>query len=275
MKQHFTIGEFAKLHDIPESTLRYYDQKGIFQPKKVDFHTQYRYYTIDQFPMIDTIKFLRHLDISLSEIKDYVEHRTPDLALALLESQMQKLLERQKEIELMTAMTKRKVTLIKEGIKHTPGLVTYKKLPKRLIYGRIIDSYISDDIFFMYINDLEKKLRSIAPVFVTNKIGVFVSKEGLFKGNYLDYSGLFIPLDGINFVPDNSSYINEGYYACTYHIGDYEKNSHTYESLLEDISSNGFEVTGDAIEIGIIDYSVTAQEDELVTEYQIPVKKIK
>lgn len=275
MKQHFTIGEFAKLHDISESTLRYYDQKEIFQPKKVDPHTQYRYYTIDQFPMMDTIKFLRHLDISLNEIKDYVEHRTPDIALALLEKQMQKLLERQKEIDLMMLMTQRKIDLIKDGTNREPGIVTYKKLPKRLIYGREIQSYISDDVFFMYLNDLEKKLHKIAPIFVLNKIGMFVSKEGLLKGDYLDYSGLFIPLDGIDFVPESSSYINEGYYACTYHIGDYEKNSHTYDRFLANISRDGYEIIGDAIEIGIIDYSITLQEEELVIEYQIPVRKIR
>ena len=45
------------MHNIAESTLRYYDEKGIFHPSTVDPQTNYRYYTIDQFSLLDTIKF--------------------------------------------------------------------------------------------------------------------------------------------------------------------------------------------------------------------------
>ena len=30
LNKRFTIGEMAKMHNIAESTLRYYDEKGIF-----------------------------------------------------------------------------------------------------------------------------------------------------------------------------------------------------------------------------------------------------
>ncbi|PFO78956.1 MerR family transcriptional regulator, partial [Bacillus cereus] len=32
LNKRFTIGEMAKMHNIAESTLRYYDEKGIFHP---------------------------------------------------------------------------------------------------------------------------------------------------------------------------------------------------------------------------------------------------
>ena len=49
LNKRFTIGEMAKMHNIAESTLRYYDEKGIFHPSIVDPQTNYRYYTIVNF----------------------------------------------------------------------------------------------------------------------------------------------------------------------------------------------------------------------------------
>ena len=57
------------MHNIAESTLRYYDEKE-FSSVHCDPQTNYRYYTIDQFSLLDTIKFLRQLNIPLKEIKN-------------------------------------------------------------------------------------------------------------------------------------------------------------------------------------------------------------
>ncbi|MGR5874321.1 MerR family transcriptional regulator [Bacillus pacificus] len=57
--------KWLKMHNIAESTLRYYDEKGIFN-RPLWTHKQIsRYYTIDQFSLLDTIKFLRQLNIPL------------------------------------------------------------------------------------------------------------------------------------------------------------------------------------------------------------------
>lgn len=99
LNKRFTIGEMAKMHNIAESTLRYYDEKRIFHPSIVDPQTNYRYYTIDQFSLLDTIKFLRQLNIPLKEIKKYIDERNPTYALNLLEKQQEMMLKKQREIE--------------------------------------------------------------------------------------------------------------------------------------------------------------------------------
>ncbi|MGM2835999.1 MerR family transcriptional regulator, partial [Bacillus cereus group sp. Bce025] len=47
----------------------------------------------------------------------------------------------------------------------------------------------------------------------------------------------------------------------------------TYKELLAYIDQEGYEVSGDAIEIGLIDWSVTENPEEQVTEIQIPIMK--
>ncbi|WP_314584261.1 MerR family DNA-binding transcriptional regulator [Paenibacillus terrigena] len=46
-KNHFTTGEFAKLHHINKRTLMYYDDIGLFKPQFKDNH-EYRYYAYEQ-----------------------------------------------------------------------------------------------------------------------------------------------------------------------------------------------------------------------------------
>ena len=69
--------------------------------------------------------------------------------------------------------------------------------------------------------------------------------------------------------------LKKGLYACSYHHGPYEETDATYKELLTYIDKEGYEVHGDSIEIGLIDWSVTENPEEQVTEIQIPVVKNK
>lgn len=69
MKNRFTIGQAAKINDIPVKTLRYYDEIGLLKPQFTDHETGYRYYSHEQFFAIDTIKFMKSLGLPLAQIK--------------------------------------------------------------------------------------------------------------------------------------------------------------------------------------------------------------
>ncbi len=69
MEVRYSIGEMSKLFNIPVSTLRHYHNKGIFKAKHVDEDTNYRYYTTDQFELLNNIISLRYGKISLEDIK--------------------------------------------------------------------------------------------------------------------------------------------------------------------------------------------------------------
>ena len=67
-KELFTIGEIGKLFHMNIRTLRYYDAAGLLKPEKTDPDTGYRYYSTKQFERLNTIKYLRALDLSLIHI---------------------------------------------------------------------------------------------------------------------------------------------------------------------------------------------------------------
>ena len=100
MNKIFSIGEASKITGLSVQTLRNYSNMGLVSPERVDFHTGYRYYTINQIHLLDKIKYLRELDLSLSQIKDAINTSDNDSLKPLLAIQHKKL---QREISRLRA----------------------------------------------------------------------------------------------------------------------------------------------------------------------------
>lgn len=69
---YFSIGDLSKLYDIPIKTLRYYDEIGLLKPAKVDENSNYRYYTVEQFILVDLIKNSKLMGMPLADIENLV-----------------------------------------------------------------------------------------------------------------------------------------------------------------------------------------------------------
>lgn len=94
---YFTTGEFAKIVEVTKHTLFYYDQIGIFSPAWKD-DNGYRYYFIWQIETFQVISVLRKLNMSLKEIKEYLEHRNVETYIAVLKEKEKKV---QDEIKML------------------------------------------------------------------------------------------------------------------------------------------------------------------------------
>ena len=275
--QRFTIGEMAKMHCIAQSTLRYYDEKGIFQPNMVDPDTHYRYYTTDQFPLINSIMFLRRLDVPLHEIKQYTDQRTPSVALDLLQKQKELMLQKQKELEYVLTKINHHIDIIQSTSRSSKTEVDFRSIPRRAMLSVEVVNPATDEMFEYYILSLQENLRnslSFTDVSLfSGNIGVTVTRASVLAGCYDEYRRAFYFLDSMPEPIPGSEFIEAGLYACIQHQGSYQDTYKSYEILRQSIESHGFEIQGDAVELGLIDLSMTENEDEFVTEIQIPVHK--
>lgn len=75
-KKLFSIGELAKAAGITRRILLNYESKGLIKPDEKDGPTGNRYYTIDTFTQIRTIRMFQELGLSLDEIRDYFNDTT-------------------------------------------------------------------------------------------------------------------------------------------------------------------------------------------------------
>ena len=75
-KNLFTIGELAKAVKITRKIILNYEAKGLITPDKKDGATGNRYYTIDTFTQIRTIRVFQNLGLSLDEIREYFDGKS-------------------------------------------------------------------------------------------------------------------------------------------------------------------------------------------------------
>ncbi len=73
MRNLLSIGEVAKIRNVNVQSLRYYEKLGILVPAYVNPETGYRYYSLEQIMILDTIVLCVDLGIPLKDLKNYVD----------------------------------------------------------------------------------------------------------------------------------------------------------------------------------------------------------
>ena len=85
-----SIKEFSEYTGIKQSTLRYYDEIGLFSPVARG-ENDYRYYAPRQIVTVNLINVLSGLNVPLKQISDMERNRTPERILSLLTQQENRL----------------------------------------------------------------------------------------------------------------------------------------------------------------------------------------
>lgn len=80
-KKLFSIGEIAKSIGITRKIILNYEEKGLIKPDIRKGYTGNRYYSIDTFTQIRTIRVFQNMGLSLDEIRDYFNDTTDLLPL--------------------------------------------------------------------------------------------------------------------------------------------------------------------------------------------------
>ncbi|AJO19227.1 MerR family transcriptional regulator [Bacillus paralicheniformis] len=274
VNNRFRVGEVARLFKLPASTLRYYDEIGLFKPKYTDPETSYRYYGVEQFQVLDTIIFLRKNGFSLKDIQHQLDKRTPETTMDILKKKLEEVRMEICRLQRSAARIENKISTIEEGIKLAghPAL-TFQYFPKRPVSYLYFDKPVDlieegDDI---YLKDRETlSSQSIENNgFFTGDIGTIVDMESLKQEGPVKYIGLFELLHGEN----SNEYLNEGLYASYPHIGPYEDMRKSYQLVLRQLKEKGYKLEGIPVEISVLDEAVIKESDHFVTLIQIPVTK--
>ena len=74
-KNLFPIGEVSKLFHISVSSLRHYEHIGLLTPEYISSDSGYRYYGTEQFEVLNTIRYLRALDMLWPRLRTFSKIR--------------------------------------------------------------------------------------------------------------------------------------------------------------------------------------------------------
>lgn len=104
--QWFSVGEFSKITGLSVKTLRFYHEKGILMPTRIDESSGYRYYDDTKVERARVIVWLREMEFSIEEIAAILKEADDETSLfARLESQKERIAKRmQREREIVRAL---------------------------------------------------------------------------------------------------------------------------------------------------------------------------
>ena len=131
------IGEVAKMYHVSLGTLRHYEQKGLLHPEYIDTHTGYRYYSARQLEVLNTIRYLRVLDIPLEQIREFLENRDIDVIEEKLVKQQELIQKKQHELELISKKIEHRLHHLRDAQSSELDMIKMVEMPsERIVWLR-------------------------------------------------------------------------------------------------------------------------------------------
>lgn len=270
MKDVFTIGEVSRLFRIKSSAIRYYCDIGLLTPAYVDPETGYRYFSTAHFERLNTIKYLQTLGLSLQEIQTFVDNRDPVYLLDQLQAQGEIIHQKMKELQEIEQKINNRIQQIEDALtQQNIGVIQEKIFPTReiVVLRQTIPSGADLELF---IRSLENSSKLQSAVFL-GKIGMSISKQKMEQHQFHLYDAIFLLVENEAAEESVKEELPEGLYVTLRFQGTHLDASTYYEQLLQYIVEKHYVIIGDSVEVTYIDYGLSNNTNEFVTEIQIPV----
>ena len=83
---------------VSAKALKVYQDKGIIEPALTDTVSGYRYYSLDQLPILDDIAILQSIGFSLDEVKECLDAADPEFLRNRLDEKREELARQEREL---------------------------------------------------------------------------------------------------------------------------------------------------------------------------------
>jgi len=131
-KHLFSIGEISKAVGVTRKIILNYETKGLITPDKKDGTNGNRYYSIDTFTQVRTIRVFQNLGLTLDEIREYFDGKSD------LEPMIQRLEKMRDELNLT-------IEKLKERTHKTNDTVKEITIDPQTLYIRTYNSVTIED----------------------------------------------------------------------------------------------------------------------------------
>jgi len=262
-----TIGQFAALHGINKKTPMWYDEIGLFKPAAVNPVNGYRCYNYYQSPILETILLLRELDVSITEIQDFMKNRSAeamrnlldekigdlDLQIMHLQAVKKTLCNHHQNMTALLTMDLSEITVVE---KEERCLVTVN-IDKDTAFEQEVELITAETARFRLGRLHDASYGSMIPV------------SSIEAGRFDDYTRLFIEIpaltkkSGLHIQP-------KGRYLRAFHKGGWDTIPSRYRDILDYARRQKLTLSGFSYEKGINETVIDRIEDYIV-RIEIPI----
>lgn len=266
----FRVGMFSKINKVTTKTLRYYDEIDLLKPKYVDEVTGYRYYVKEQLPLLGKINTLKQMGFTLSQIKEVIDK--PEVLKIFLEVKEKEILDNinQEHNKLLRIRS----YLQNEGEDNKMYNVKIKSLPKVIVASmrQTIPNYQA--LFHLCPNIMAKEMQRLDCICAEPFYCFNIYHDGEYREENIDVE----ICEAVTQMKEDTEIlkfkeIEEVPQAvCIMHQGGYDSLGNTYAYIFNWIEENGYEVVGYPRESFIDGIWNKENEEDWLTEIQIPVR---
>ena len=263
----FSIYEFADYSRTTKETLRHYDRIGLLIPVSRGTNN-YRYYSSGQLAVVNVIRTLQALGMTLDEIKEIKDELSPAFAEELFERQIKMIDQkidgwvRAQKLLFTLRKTIHSVSFIDEES------ITVQYLPAEAIVLGDLNDYSRNRNDYDALHDFYKGIKLKYPNLDLNYSvwGIF-SKERIKAGDYVWPDRYYF------YNPEGYDKRPAGQYAVGYTRGGYGQTEDAYKRLTEYIDKNGFEISGDTYEEYPLNEVCVKENDNYLIRVMITVSE--
>lgn len=273
------IGDFSKLSFVSIKALRYYDERGLLKPARVDPSTGYRFYSASQLTRLNRILALKDLGLDLTQIAQLLDQElTPDQIRGML---------RLKQVELHQQLAEGQAQLARievwlqafeqEAIMPAYDVVIKKVAPLRVAQARGVSPKLEQPelgitlgrLFAEVTQAINEQGAAIAGPGTTLYYDPDYREQDVDVGACLAFTGELRDSEQVKVIELPAVETM----ACVIHHGSFITMHHAYHAILAWIEAHGYRVGGPNRELNL-EFELGGDESQFVTEIQFPVEKV-
>jgi DNA-binding transcriptional MerR regulator len=237
-----SISELAKFARVSRTALIHYDKVGLVKPiSRGD--NNYRHYSDEHIALVNLVRTLQHLGMSLKDISDVAHHRTPQSMLKLFSEQIVNI---DRDLETLTKARKlmdNMIKVIQEVSDIDESAITLGHMPEEHIIlgpqndysnGRTLNNALLD--FYNWCKTRDGGMDLNYSAWGT------LSAERLVKGDWVWPDRFYFN------NPDGKEIKRAGTYVTGYTRGNYGDTDGLYRRLMAYIQDKGLKLTGPSYE---------------------------
>lgn len=264
-----TTQEFADLCGVSKHTLFHYDALGIFCPA-VRGGNGYRYYSPAQLEVFQVIAGLKELDMPLSEIKAYLDRRSPRELVTLLTEKAQELRGKIDVLSRVENLIRQKAALTERvlGADLSSIAVTWEE-EQYLVLTPVRPLMDERDIAYSVAEHV--RYCESHGIYSAHSMGSLIEREAAGRGDSAGYSHFYTQVDE---RPSGLSYDVRppGKYLVAYHTSGYDNVFDTYRRMLKYGDMQGLLLGGFFYEDTLLDELSVRGYDKYVLRLSIAVE---
>jgi len=274
----FKIGDFSRLSLVSVKALRYYDERGLLKPARVDASTGYRYYSASQLIRLNRILAMKDLGLDLAQIAFLLDKEpTPDQIRRIVQLKQVELRQQLEEGQAQLA----RVEAWLQGFEQEATMPAYDVViksvaPLRVAQARGIAPKMGQPeigitlgrLFGEVIGSINQQGATVVGPGITLYYDSEFRERDISVGACLAFEGKLSDSEQVKVVilPAVETM------ASVIHHGSFSTMHHAYNAILPWIEANGYHMSGPNRELNL-EFEPGGDESKFVTEIQFPVEK--